>query len=141
MGLSGNNTDRFSGGGMNSFTLTYSSGHLMLRAVRCTCVSEGEASSDEGDVFTGEFRWSMPTPNFQLAAFYDNGKATLNKSPWAGAGVNNRILSGASLGLIWNRPSDYSIRLDYAWKITTSNPATSDTDKNGRLRLQATKYF
>jgi len=200
IGLSGNSTDQFGGGGMNSFALTYSSGRLDLKSAdainndvnaqaagsyqktnlnlsRVQAINSrvnlfltfagqlanknldsseklqiggptgvraypiGEASSDEGYVFTGEFRWSMPTPSFQLAAFYDNGKALLNKSPWVGAGVNNRSLSGAGLGLVWNQPNDYSIRLDYAWKITTSNPATSDTDKNGRLWLQATKCF
>lgn len=200
IGVSGNSSDQFGSGGMNSFALTYSSGHLGLKSVdavkndanaqtaggykksnlilnRVQAMSDrvnmylsftgqlanknldsseklqiggstgvraypiGEAPSDEGYIFTGEFRWNMPTPSFQLAAFYDNGKAVLNKSPWAGAGVNNRSLSGAGLGLIWNRRSDYSIRLDYAWKISTSDLATSDTDKNGRLWLQATKYF
>jgi hemolysin activation/secretion protein len=101
----------------------------------------GEAPSDEGYIFTGELRWNMPTLSFQLAAFYDNGKAIMNKNPWAGAGVNHRILAGAGLGFIWNRANDFSIRLDYAWKITTSDPTTSDTDKSGRLWLQGVKYF
>lgn len=99
----------------------------------------GEAPSDEGYIFTGELRWNLPTPKFQLAAFYDNGKAILNKNPQPGD-VNSRIIAGAGLGLIWNRASDFSVRLDYAWKIT-SDPATADNDKNGRLWLQGVKYF
>lgn len=101
----------------------------------------GEASCDEGYIFTGEFRWNLPKPNFQLAAFYDNGKARINKNSWAGAGENKRILAGAGLGLIWNNPDGYAVRVDYAWKITTDNPAASAPDDNGRVWLQAIKYF
>lgn len=101
----------------------------------------GEAPSDEGYIFTGEFRWNLPTPSFQLVAFYDNGKAILNKNPWAGAGVNNRVLAGAGLGFIWSPAKGYSINLDYAWEITTNDPATAAPNDNGRLWLQATKYF
>jgi len=199
VGISGNGSDQFGGGGMNGFAFTYAFGHLGLRSAdavstdanaqaagsysktslnlsRIQAINSrvnlylsfdgqlanknldsseklqiggpsgvraypvGEAPSDEGYIFTGEFRWNMPTPKFQMAAFYDNGKAKLNKSPWAGAGVNERDLSGAGLGLIWNRANDYSIRLDYAWKIS-SDPATADNDKNGRLWLQGVKYF
>ena len=100
----------------------------------------GEAPSDDGYIFTGELRWDLPTSDFQLAAFYDSGKAILNKNAQAGD-VNSRILAGAGLGLRWNRPDDYSIRLDYAWKITTSDLATADKDKKGRLWLQGVKYF
>ncbi|MEN6413106.1 MAG: ShlB/FhaC/HecB family hemolysin secretion/activation protein [Veillonellales bacterium] len=101
----------------------------------------GEASCDEGYLFTGEFRWNLPKPNFQLAAFYDNGKARINKNSWAGAGENKRVLAGAGLGLIWNSPDGYAVRLDYAWKITTDNPAASAPDDNGRVWLQTIKYF
>ena len=101
----------------------------------------GEASCDEGYLFTGELRWNLPKPNFQLAAFYDNGKARINKDPWAGAGENKRILIGAGLGLIWSSSNGEAIRLDYAWKVSTNNPATSAPDDSGRLWLQAIKYF
>lgn len=101
----------------------------------------GEAPSDEGYIFTGEFRWNMPDSSLQLIAFYDNGKAVLNKNPWSGVNRNKRILSGAGLGLMKNKANDYFIRLDYAWKISTTEPAVSDTDKNGRLWLQCAKYF
>ncbi|MCE5286820.1 MAG: ShlB/FhaC/HecB family hemolysin secretion/activation protein [Pelosinus sp.] len=199
VGISGNGSDQFGGGGMNGFAFTYAFGHLGLRSAdavstdanaqaagsysktnlnlsRIQAINSrvnlylsfegqlanknldsseklqiggpsgvraypvGEAPSDEGYIFTGEFRWNMPTPNFQLAAFYDSGKAKINKSTWAGAGVNDRDLSGAGLGLIWNRANDYSIRLDYAWKIS-SDPASADNDKSGRLWLQGVKYF
>jgi len=100
---------------------------------------QGEASGDAGYILTGELRWNMPTPKFQLAVFVDNGRVTLNKNPWD-ASINKRILTGAGIGLIWNKPNDYSVRLDYARKVT-SDPANSDTDKRGRFWLQCIKRF
>lgn len=100
---------------------------------------QGEAPGDEGYILTGEFCWNLPTPSFQLAAFIDNGRVTLNKNPWDEF-TNRRTLTGAGIGLIWNRQGNYSLRCDYAWKIT-SDQATSDTDKNGRFWLQGVKYF
>lgn len=100
---------------------------------------QGEAPGDEGYILTGEFRWNLPTPSVQLAAFIDNGSVTLNKNPWDDF-TNKRTLTGAGIGLIWNRQGSYSLRFDYAWKIT-SGEATADTDKSGRFWFQGVKYF
>lgn len=100
---------------------------------------QGEASGDEGYLFTGEFRWSLPTPRFQLAAFLDNGSVTVNKKNWD-TSANTRSLTGAGFGLIWNQPGDYSIRIDYAWKLSSAG-ATSDTDRTDRFWLQGVKFF
>lgn len=101
---------------------------------------QGEAAGDNGYFFTGELRWNMPTPRLQLAAFFDNGHVTVNKSSWNGSGENDRTLSGAGLGVILGRPGDYTLRLDYAWKLG-SESAQSDTDKNGRFWVRGSKYF
>lgn len=101
---------------------------------------QGEASGDQGYVLTGELRWNMPKPTIQLVAFIDNGHVTVNKDPGAVKGANGRTLTGAGLGLIISTRRDYSVRLDYAWKITSSR-ATSDTDKNGRWWLKGIRYF
>lgn len=101
---------------------------------------QGEAAGDSGYLFTGELRWSMPTPTLQLTAFLDNGHVMLNKNPWDTSTTNNRTLTGAGLGIIFSRPGDYSLRLDYAWKLG-SEAAQSDTDKSGRLWIRGTKYF
>jgi len=199
VGVNGDGRDRLGGGGLNSFALNYTEGHLdldsayaqsqdatvntagnygktVLNLNRIQAINNrtnlyltfngqlanknldgsekltvggpsgvraypsGEACSDEGYVFTGEFRWNLPTPSFQLAAFYDSGKAILSKDP-SGTDANEHILSGAGLGLIWTKANNYSIRLDCAWKVSTSYAATADTDSNSRLWLQATKYF
>lgn len=101
---------------------------------------QGEASGDQGYLLTGELRWNLPTPAFQAAFFVDHGQVRINKEPIAGTDRNNRNLTGAGIGLIWNKAQEYSIRFDYAWKVT-SDPATSDTDKNGRFWLQGIRYF
>lgn len=81
----------------------------------------------------------MPNPNFQLAAFIDTGSVTINKNPWDNS-TNTRALSGAGIGVIWKWDKDSFLRLDYAWKLS-SDPAVSDTDRNGRLWLQCTRNF
>lgn len=99
---------------------------------------QGEASGDEGVLFSGELRY-LVNSNLQLIGFLDAGSVTLNKNPWDSA-VNQRSLFGAGLGIAWSRARDYSIRLDYAWKLG-SEMAVSDTDKNGRFWFTGTKYF
>lgn len=101
---------------------------------------QGEAYGDEGYILSSELRWQLPQPDVQLAAFFDTGNVTVNKNPWAGAGPNKKVLSGAGLGLIWAKGSNSSIRLDYAWKLS-SYTAVSDNDKNGRFWLQGIRYF
>lgn len=100
---------------------------------------QGEASGDEGYLFSGELRWAFPKKSFQLAAYLDHGRVTINKKPWD-LSSNSRGLTGGGLGFIFNRPGDYSIRLDCAWKIAGS-AAKSDTDRNEQFWLQAVKYL
>lgn len=101
--------------------------------------SQGEASGDQGYLVKGEFRYSL-SPLLQFATFIDSGHITINKKPWSGAGVNSQTLSGAGLGLIVNNNKDYTIRLDYAWKIG-SHASTSETDHKGRWWLSGIQYF
>lgn len=98
-----------------------------------------EASGDVGYVGTGELRWNIPDPNVQLTAFIDSGYVILNKRPWT-TDSNSRTLSGAGLGIIFSRPDNYAIRIDYAWKMSAS-AATSDSNSPGRCWVQAIKYF
>ena len=55
--------------------------------------------------------------------------------------ANWRSLSGVGIGLLWTRDRDYAFRLDYAWKTCGEAAADSNDDKNGRIWLQAIKYF
>ena len=99
---------------------------------------QGEAEGDQGYLFTGELQWNMPTEKFKIATFIDVGHVKVNKHPWDNS-KNERTISGAGLGLIGNW-KDFSVRLDYAWKLT-SEKAVSDDDCNGRFWLQCTKKF
>lgn len=98
-----------------------------------------EASGDEGYVATGELRWNLPNPNVQMTAFVDGGHVMFNKKPWI-QDDNGRTLAGYGLGFVFSRPGDYALRLDYAWKLSSSD-AVSDTDRSGRFWLQGVKYF
>lgn len=100
---------------------------------------QGDAAGDQGYLLTGELRWTMG-PVCQLAAFIDNGRVTVNKETWPGAGGNSSTRTGAGLGLIFNSHKDYTVRLDYAWKIG-SRAATADSDKSGRWWLRGVQYF
>lgn len=101
--------------------------------------SQGEAGGDEGYIFSGECRWDLPTPRFQLAAFFDTGAVKINVSPWQPE-ENRRRLQGAGIGLRWNKPEDFSVQLDYAWKIS-SDGSESDAADRGRFWLQGMKFF
>lgn len=105
---------------------------------------QGEASGDQGYKVTGELRWLLPhlstgKDRIFLNGFYDYGSVIVNKDPYS-RGANRCSLMGAGLGLLWTRGGDYTIRLDYAWKLG-NDQATADTDKNGRIWLQGITYF
>lgn len=195
-GLSGNFSDRWLGGGYNSFALTQYWGSLdsndnsanaaahfaktVLTFQRQQIVTQnlnfnfnftgqladnnldsseklflggadgvrafpqGEASGDQGYKLTGEFRWQLPglskgKQHVYLTNFYDYGNVMVNKKP-SSSDDNRRSLMGMGLGLLWTRDSDFSLRLDYAWKIGKET-AQGDTDKSGRFWLQGVKYF
>ncbi|HEY3426755.1 MAG TPA: ShlB/FhaC/HecB family hemolysin secretion/activation protein [Negativicutes bacterium] len=102
--------------------------------------AQGEAPGDEGYVITGELRYNLPTPRLQLAAFIDGGHVDGSKSGWVG-GDSSRTLSGAGLGLIVSSRNEYSIRADYAWKLSSSPDTTETPNKHGRWWLTGVRYF
>jgi len=203
--LSGDSRDQIGGGGINSYSLSYTSGHLhmnntnaitndneaktagsygkfnlnFLRLQYLTDKSslytsfagqlatknldssekmslggangvraypQGEASGDEGYLLTLELRRTLPTPkpltgDLQLITFLDTGHIKVNKELWPGyTGKNSRTLSALGLGFILSKQTDFSVRMDYAWKLS-SEDATSDKDENGRFWIQGMKYF
>lgn len=104
----------------------------------------GEASGDEAWMLNTELRWLLPKKigkgSVQLVAFYDTGTSYIEKNPTTVSDTNRRSLSGAGLGINYAVPSDYYVKLHYAWKLG-SEAAKSDTDKSGRLWLQVVKLF
>lgn len=106
---------------------------------------QSEADGDEGYRFTAELRYRVPglstlKSGFYLAGYFDYGGVLRHKTNYDPSTENWRSLSGVGVGLLWTRDRDYAFRLDYAWKAC-GEAATSDTDQNGRLWLQAVKYF
>jgi len=105
---------------------------------------EGEAYADAGYLLTLEARLGLPQfsgqhGQVQLIAFVDTGSVTLNKSPWL-AGTNQRVLSGAGVGINWSAANNFMVRAYYAVKVG-DEVATSSPDASGRFWIQAVKYF
>lgn len=205
LGVSGNFSDTWLGGGINSFALTQYSGRLSIHDTDTAAIDamttntaghfnktvlnlerqqavaqnlsfhftftgqlanknldsseklfiggadgvraypQGEASGDQGYRLSGELMWRLPglstaKDSVYLTSFYDYGNVIVNKNTYTGSGDNRRSLMGAGLGLLWNKDKNFTLRLDYAWKLG-HEAANSDTDKGGRFWLQGVKYF
>jgi hemolysin activation/secretion protein len=107
---------------------------------------QSEADGDEGYRFTAEMRYRVPglsTPKsgFYLAGYFDFGGVLRHKTDYDPTTANWRSLSGVGIGLLWTRDRDYAFRLDYAWKTCGETAADPNENKNGRIWLQAIKYF
>ncbi len=53
--------------------------------------------------------------------------------------VNRSSLSGAGIGVVWDRPRDFAVRLSLAFPI--SGKAVNDTRQSPRVYLIANKSF
>lgn len=99
---------------------------------------EGEAYADRGAVATLELRRALPA-NWQLTAFADAGRATLDKNPWNGPS-QRRTLSAAGLGLDWSGGHGLVVKA-YAARKLGSEVARSAPDARYRFWIDAVKYF
>lgn len=105
----------------------------------------GEAYADEGYVVNLEARLRLPKfsermpGQMHLIGFVDTGRVKINENPWTST-PNHRTLSAAGLGMTWVDYNNFTLSAYYAWKLGNA-AATSAPDKNGRLWLQAVKYF
>ncbi|KQW93333.1 hypothetical protein ASC94_11855 [Massilia sp. Root418] len=111
----------------------------------------GEASGDAGHTVTLETHWDMPVYKLDLSVFYDIGRVTLVRSPYAGAlsaGTPNKYsLQGAGVGVSWRPLAKTVASLQIATKIG-SNPvrAANGDDSDGtssrtRAWVQIARYF
>jgi hemolysin activation/secretion protein len=87
----------------------------------------GEAAADHAHVLNAELRWLPPEAwlgplarELLLTGFYDWGHVRFtHDAALQPAGVaNTGTLSGAGLGLMWDRPGKLTFRLDVAWRVT-----------------------
>jgi len=102
----------------------------------------GEAAGDEGQIATVELRYALPqvygvTPG--LVVFADHGVSRINRVQFA-PGDNRRTLGAAGLGFTLFKSQDFSAKVYWAVK-TSSSPAVSDTDRANRVWAQVVKYF
>ena len=105
---------------------------------------QGEAFGDEGYLLNLEARLLLPKAEklpgrMHLIGFVDAGSVTINKNPWA-AGLNQRNLAAYGVGLTWNEPGNFLVRMYYARKLG-NEAAVSAPDRSGRFWIQAVKYF
>ncbi|HTD28969.1 MAG TPA: ShlB/FhaC/HecB family hemolysin secretion/activation protein [Xanthomonadaceae bacterium] len=106
---------------------------------------QGEALGDEGILGDVELRLllaglSNHVPGqVHLLGFVDGGRVTINTDPWY-AGSNERTLSDAGVGVLWDKPGDFAVRTYYAFKLGNED-AISAPDRTGRFWFQTIKYF
>lgn len=108
------------------------------RAVRAYSSSSG--IGDEAQIVNAELRWSV-TPDTSLSAFYDIGRARIDRRPVA-PGNNHQILKGPGLALYWGAPGGMALRASLAWpKRATGLPAGGTDERSPRAYAQLVKAF
>ena len=105
-----------------------------MNGVRAYGASDGYG--DAGYLVSGEIRRQTGIQNLEAAVFIDTAGAKLRSSNPAWD-----HLSGWGVGLRYQKPDDWNIQLDYAWKIHARDDRTEPDNHNGRLWLQVYKMF
>lgn len=109
----------------------------------------GEAPSDQAHLVSAELRYAIPNRDGWVpgslvgAAFWDWGRARLDKNPSAGNSIadrNTHILSAIGLGLNWATAQSWSAQASVAWRV--QGDLVNDTvDRRPRIFAQITRYF
>jgi hemolysin activation/secretion protein len=82
----------------------------------------GAMSGDNGALVTVELRHLLDGPVWgteglwQVMAFVDSARLTINKSPWV-SGINQATLSGGGIGLVWVGAKQFTVQLALAERI------------------------
>ncbi len=105
----------------------------------------GEASGDDGWMWTSELRWNLPTGEgdkniWQLIAFLDGGHVTSVHSGAPAGQRNGRSLYGAGVGVNWSNEANWVAHLHYARRIGGER-ALSEHDIGGRFWFQLYKFY
>lgn len=113
---------QWAGAGLDASEKYAAGGPLGVRAF-----GPGEASADHAQVLNTELRWLPPEPwlgplarEVLITTFYDwaHVRFSHDASLQPAGQANTGTLSGAGLGLIWDRPGKHALRVDVAWPIT-----------------------
>lgn len=116
----------------------------------------GEASGDEGQLFSADLRYSLPLDatwgTVQISGFYDAGHITLNKNRYAGdvssaTGKNDYWLQGIGIGINYTWLSRLSLRAVWACVVgdnsgkSSSGNNSDGQNSNNRFWLQGSYSF
>jgi hemolysin activation/secretion protein len=108
----------------------------------------GEASADSAHVLTAELRaplpenWGTWAREMMASTFFDWGFAIFrhDTSRQPTTFDNNQYLAGGGLGLVWERPRNFTARASVAWR--TTQPGVSDPgDRLPRVYASFNKIF
>jgi hemolysin activation/secretion protein len=105
----------------------------------------GEGSADEGWLFNGETRYSLPNfsmipGQLQLIGFIDTGYSRINAKPLAGQGAN-RHLTGYGFGINWLGAAGFNLRTSLAWRDVGTQPQSDPNQSEPQAYFQLTKTF
>lgn len=114
-----------------------------------------EGAADDAQLLTAELRWLPPASLLGAAAreivfstFYDWGHVRYAHAPDALGpiaaqllGPQNRATLGAfGVGVIWERPHDFTVRFDLAWRVQ-GQPSTRPNTHLPRAEMVLSKAF
>jgi hemolysin activation/secretion protein len=92
----------------------------------------GEGSGNEGWMMNLEARLRLPE-GFYLTSFYDHGQISMAKSP-SGTGLNDYVLQGVGLTLVWQSGSYPTLKATWAHRIGENpNQTATGFDQDGSL--------
>jgi hemolysin activation/secretion protein len=105
----------------------------------------GEGSADEGWLFNGETRYSLPNfsmipGQLQLIGFIDTGYSRINAKPLVGQGAN-RHLTGYGFGINWLGAAGFNLRTSLAWRDVGTQPQSDPNQNDPQAYFQLTKTF
>ena len=118
---------------------------------RVRAFGPGEGTGDSGLVVSGELRYLPPEDllgriarELVFSAFYDIGTIRFRHDPTREIAaqenfVNTSTLSGGGIGVVWDRPRSFAMRLSLAFPV--SGEARNDTRKSPRIYFVANKAF
>jgi hemolysin activation/secretion protein len=104
----------------------------------------GEGSADEGWLFNGEARYSLPAfsavpGQLQLIGFIDTGYSRINANPLPGIG--SRHLTGYGFGINWLGAAGFNLRTSLAWRDVNTQPQSDPNQSEPQGYFQLTKTF
>ncbi len=118
---------------------------------RVRAFGPGEGTGDSGIVGSLELRFLPPEAwfgrlarEFVFSAFYDVGTVQFRHDATQQLQirpdfVNRSTLQGVGLGVVWDRPRDFALRLSLAFPV--SGEAVNDEKKSPRIYFTANKSF